>query len=106
MELKQLQALSDAQKDRYQALGRLFEHPSYKFLMEWAQLNVAECTTRELNAPNWDFLLLQRGARMAYQNLVNLESITEAEFEVYANDALEEQAAAEYDKQTKVDDLA
>ena len=38
MELNQLQALSDAQKARYMAMGRLFEHPSYKFLMEWAKV--------------------------------------------------------------------
>ena len=39
MDLEQLQALPDAAKERYMALGRLFEHPSYKFLMDWSKLN-------------------------------------------------------------------
>lgn len=94
MNLSQLQALNDAEKDRYMALGRLFEHPSYKFLMEWAQLNVNECLSRELNAPSWDTVLLQRGARLAYANLVNLETLTEAEFEGIAEERIQEAAEA------------
>jgi len=61
MELNQLQALSDAQKARYMAMGRLFEHPSYKFLMEWAKSSVEEAEKRELNAPTWDLVLVNRG---------------------------------------------
>jgi hypothetical protein len=94
MNLSQLQALNDAEKDRYMALGRLFEHPSYKFLMEWAHLQVEECTVRELNAPTWDIVLLQRGARLAYTNLVKLEAITEAEFEGIAEERIQEAAEA------------
>lgn len=105
MDLNQLQALPDAAKDRYMALGRLFEHPSYKFLMEWAQLNVAECTTRELNATAWEVVLLNRGARQAYTHIVNLETNTEAEFEAIADQALEAKAAAEADEQNSLDDV-
>jgi hypothetical protein len=104
MDLQQLQALSDAQKARYMALGKLFEHPSYKFLMDWAQAMVNEALLREINATTWDLVLLNRGARLAFQDIVNLETATENEFAGYADQALQEKADEE-DVHTRIDDI-
>ena len=89
MELNQLQALSDAQKARFMAMGRLFEHPSYKFLMEWAKSSVEEAEKRELNAPTWDLVLVNRGARLAFLDVLNLETQVENEFTALADQAIE-----------------
>jgi len=89
MELNQLQALSDAQKARYMAMGRLFEHPSYKFLMEWAKSSVEEAEKRELNAPTWDLVLVNRGARLAFLDVLNLETQVENEFTALAEQSIE-----------------
>jgi hypothetical protein len=88
MDLQQLQALTDAQKARYMALGKLFEHPSYKFLMDWAVSSVNEAQGRELNATTWEHVLINRGARLAFTDLVNLETQVENEFTSLADEAL------------------
>jgi hypothetical protein len=104
MDLQQLQALNDAQKARYMAMGKLFEHPSYKFLMEWAQSSVNEATGRELNAPTWDLTLLNRGARLAFIDLVNLETQVENEFTALADEALQTKVESQ-PEQSGLDDV-
>jgi hypothetical protein len=105
MNLQQLQALTDAQKSRYMTLGKLFEHPSWKFLIDWAQGNVSEATTRELNSTTWEHVLVNRGARLAFIDLVNLENAVEHEFEGYADEAIQNQAEAELQEQSGLEDV-
>lgn len=105
MNLQQLQALTDAQKSRYMAMGKLFEHPSWRFLIEWAQSSVNEAQGRELNAPTWEHVLMNRGARLAFIDLVNLENAVEHEFEGYADEAIQDKAEAQLTEQTGLDDV-
>lgn len=105
MNLQQLQALTDAQKSRYMAMGKLFEHPSWRFLIEWAQSSVNEAQGRELNAPTWEHVLMNRGARLAFIDLVNLENAVEHEFEGYADEAIQDKAEAQLTEQNGLDDV-
>lgn len=105
MNLQQIQALTDAQKARYMAMGKLFDHPSYKFLMEWAKSTADEAQRRELTAPTWDFVLINRGARLAFTDLVNLETQVENEFSQLAEQAIQENAEAELEKQNSLDEV-
>lgn len=105
MNLQQLQALTDAQKSRYMAMGKLFEHPSWKFLIDWANASVNEAQGRELNAPTWELVLINRGARLAFTDLVNLENAVENEFEGYAEEAIQEKAESELSEQNGLDDV-
>jgi hypothetical protein len=104
MDLQQLQALSDAQKARYYAMGKLFEHPSWKFLLDWAKSSVAEAQGRELNATTWELVLINRGARLAFIDLCNLENQVETEFTALADQALEAKAELA-DEPTGLDDV-
>ncbi len=92
MELEQLRALTDAQKAKYMAMGKLFEHPSYKFLMDWAKESVNEAQNRELHATTWELVLINRGARLAFTDLVNLENQVENEFASIADNAISSKA--------------
>lgn len=87
MDLEQINMLSNDAKGKYMALMRLFDQPGFKYLVEWAKAQVIDCTSRELNAPNWDIALLSRGARMAYTNFVEIEKLTESEFSAAADEA-------------------
>jgi hypothetical protein len=104
MNLSQIQALSDAQKARYMAMGKLFDHPSYKYLQEWAKSSVTEAQGRELNAVTWEHVLLNRGARLAFTDLVNLENQVENEFSQLAEEAIQENAERELEKQNSLDE--
>jgi hypothetical protein len=105
MNLQQIQALTDAQKARYMSMGKLFDHPSYKYLMEWATASVNEAQGRELNATTWEHVLLNRGARLAFTDLVNLEAQVENEFSQLAEQAIQENAEAELEKQNSLDEV-
>ena len=104
MNLQQIQALTDAQKAKYMAYGKLFDHPSYKFLLEWARSSVDEAQGRELNATTWEAVLINRGARLAFTDLVNLETQVENEFTGLAEQAIQEKAESELE-QSPLDDV-
>jgi uncharacterized ferritin-like protein (DUF455 family) len=98
MEIEQLQALPNGARDKYMALQRLFDHPSYKFFLDWAKASAEECTQRLINANNWETHCAQFGAKAAYESLINLENSTEHEFTAIADAALEQLAQDESDK--------
>jgi len=93
MDIHQINALSNDQKSKYMALQRLFDQPGFKYLVEWAKAQTADSTQRELSAPNWDQVLLMRGARFAYGNFAEIEKYTEAEFTELADSELSREAA-------------
>jgi hypothetical protein len=93
MDIHQINVLSNEAKSKYMALQRLFDQPGFKYLVEWARAQVADSTQRELTAPNWDQVLLMRGARFAYGNFAEIEKFTEAEFSELADSELSRQAA-------------
>jgi hypothetical protein len=93
MDIHQINALSNEQKAKYMALQRLFDQPGFKYLVEWAKAQVSDSTARELSAPNWDQVLLMRGARFAYTNFAEIEKYTEAEFSDLADTELSREDA-------------
>jgi hypothetical protein len=93
MDIHQINALSNEAKAKYMALQRLFDQPGFKYLVEWARAQVTDSTQRELSAPNWEQVLLMRGARFAYGNFAEIEKYTEAEFADLADTELSRQAA-------------
>ena len=98
MDIHQINVLSNEQKAKYMALQRLFDQPGFKYLVEWARAQVTDSTGRELNAPNWEQVLLMRGARFAYMNFAEIEKFTEAEFSDLADTELSRKDAEEAEK--------
>ncbi len=104
MDIHQINALSNEQKAKYMALQRLFDQPGFKYLVEWARAQVGDSTARELSAPNWEQVLLMRGARFAYANFAEIEKYTEAEFSDLADTELS-RAAAEVEEKAETASL-
>jgi hypothetical protein len=102
MDADQLNALSGDHKGKYMALERLFAQPGFKYLVEWAKAQVSDCAQREMNAPSWDHVLLQRGARLAYVNFVEIEKLTEDEFAAIAQEELDRKALTEDEKVERI----
>lgn len=102
MDTAHINALSNEHKGKYMSLERLFMQPGFKYLVEWAKAQVADCTLRELNAPSWDHVLLQRGARLAYANFVEIEKLTEAEFTQIALEELERKEVEDDEKAERI----
>jgi hypothetical protein len=80
MNLEQIKHLPDEMKERYAQLERLFRMPGWAVVMDWAKARRAEAETRQLHAGNWDAVVLNRGATLAFAALETLESTTEQEF--------------------------
>jgi hypothetical protein len=104
LDLEQINLLPNDMKNRYMLLEKLFDHAGFKFLIEWAKAQSNDQMQRELNAPNWESVVLARGARMAYNNFVNIEDFSEREFAEIAQNELEarfekEQEQAEADSE-------
>lgn len=100
MEMEQIQALDESARAKYISLTKLFEHGSYKFLLEWAKSQYLECTARLISATSWEQHCAQFGARAAYESLVNLENSVEAEFSQIADDVLTARIEAIGDTET------
>jgi len=90
----QLSFLNDEQRDRYNKLEDLFDHPGWKILEEFAQASVTAQAQRALNASNWNEHQLATGARFAFMQMLQLPEVTENEF---ANLAAQAAAAQEED---------
>ncbi len=94
MDLNQINLLPNTAKQKYMELGKLFESPAYRHLLEWAKQNAAEAQSRCLTASNWEQFVFNRGQQLAFDQFINLEDIVETEFSAIA-DSLAEQKAAE-----------
>jgi hypothetical protein len=97
LDLEQINLLPNGAKERYMLLEKLFDHPGFKYLLEWARAQVADATNRELNASAWDQVCFIRGARLAYANFANIEDFSEREFAEIAQLELEKRQAHEED---------
>lgn len=93
MELDQINALPNGAKERYMMLEKLYDHPGFKYVKEWANAQVKEAAQRLLTATTWEQHCLFKGAMDAYQNFVNLEDISENEFTAIANSIIESRQA-------------
>lgn len=76
----QLSLLTDQQRERYNKLESLFEHPGWKIVQEFAETSAGSQAERSLNARTWDEHRLATGARMAFAQVANLPVVTENEF--------------------------
>lgn len=92
----QLAFLTDQQRERYNSLEKLFEHPGWQVVSEFLESSVAEQSNRVINAQNWDTHRLATGARLAFAQILNLPQITEQEFSTLAAQAA---TAAEVDEE-------
>lgn len=84
MDNVQLQYLPPDLKDRYSKLEQVFNSPGWALIVEFANTRFIEAQNRQLNAPNWDTAVLNRGAAFAYAAVENLRESTEQEFAAIA----------------------
>jgi len=89
LDLEQINFLDNSAKIRYMALCKLFDHPSYKYIVDWAKAKYEEAQARELTAQTWEQVCYARGNRLAYGDFVNLEDIVDTEFAGLAQAGLE-----------------
>jgi hypothetical protein len=101
--MEQINALPNKAKIRYLALEKLFGHPSYKFLIDWAKAQVEDNQMRVLTATNWDQHCFHTGARLAFENIVNFEAFSEAEFAQAAEEAQLAAREAEEEREAALD---
>jgi hypothetical protein len=80
MDLEDIQHLTDAEKDRYLKLERLFDSDGWKLVEEWATQQRENATARLVSATSWDQHRLLTGARLVYAELEGLRETTESTF--------------------------
>lgn len=98
LDMEQIKMLPNGMRERYMLLEKLFDHPGFKYLLEWAKAQVDDSRTRELNATSWEQVCFIRGARLAYDNFANIEEFSEREFAQIAEDAAEAKEREEQDR--------
>jgi hypothetical protein len=98
LDLEQINLLPNDMKNRYMLLEKLFDHPGFKYLLEWAKAQATDSQIRELNAPTWEQVVFLRGAKLAYNNFVNIEEYSEREFAELAQNELERRYQEEEDR--------
>lgn len=87
LDLEEINLLSNADKNRYMVMERMFESDGWKFVVKWATANVEEAKGRVLNAGTWEQTCFARGALLAYSHFANLEKISEDETLLAVNEA-------------------
>lgn len=100
LDLDQINLLPNDMRNRYMLLEKLFDHPGFKYLLEWAKAQVADSQQREMNATSWEQVLFMRGAKLAYNNFANIEEFSEREFAQIAEDTA---AAKEQEEQDRIE---
>lgn len=83
----QLSLLTDEQRDRYNKLESLFEHPGWKIVEEYAQAGVTSQAQRAMNAQSWPEHQQATGARLAFSQVAQLPDVTHTEFANLAAEA-------------------
>lgn len=73
MDQDNLRYLDAEAQQLYMAYMRRFESDDWKELVEWAQEEHTKAVARELVASKWEDVILCRGERRAYQNIIHLE---------------------------------
>lgn len=95
MDLKQLQFLSDEDKERYMSLERLWEQPGWQLVVQLAtQLAIAN-KDRATFATSWEQNRMALGSAFAYDHISRLQELTEAEYEQKVDSQLSAARATE-----------
>lgn len=94
----QISLLDDQQRERYNALEKLFESPGWKIIQEFAETSAQAQADRALAATDWPTNRTAIGARAAFIQVANLQQITEIEFSNLAA-----QAAAAQEDEDEID---
>lgn len=89
MEQEDLVYLDDSAQEAYMAFQRRFESDDWKSLIEWAQEQAAQAASRQLAASTWDQVLVARGNRQSYMEIINLETTIENQFKNLVDEARE-----------------
>lgn len=94
----QLAMLTDEQRERYNKLESLFEHPGWQIVKEFVDASATSQGLRALNAVSWNEHQQATGARLAFTQVANLPEVTYNEFANLAAEALAElEEADEFD---------
>lgn len=80
MEQDDLRYLDDGAQEAYNAFQRRFESEDWKTLIEWADEQASAAAASQLAATSWDQVLISRGKRLAYIDIINLETSIENQF--------------------------
>ncbi len=88
MDLEQLKYLTPDQKDRYVTLERMFESKGWQVVQAWAASRAENEMRRAAFTGTWEDHRLATGARLAYEQFVNLREATEQEFVDLAEQAM------------------
>lgn len=91
----QLSLLTDEQRERYNKLESLFEHPGWQIVSEYAQAGVTSQGLRAVNAQSWAEHQQATGARLAFAQVASLPDVTDTEFANLAAEAASIQEEAD-----------
>lgn len=90
MEQEDLVYLSDQAQEAYMAFQRRFESDDWKSLIDWAKEQSTATSIRQLSAQKWDDVLIARGMRMAWNEIIDLEVTVENQFLTLVAEAKEQ----------------
>lgn len=93
MDLEMLKYLSDEDKTRYMVLERLFAQPGWALLVEEMAKRALAAKDRAAFAQSWDQNRLAIGGGIVYNEIANMQDLTETEFEQKAEEAKKAKAA-------------
>ena len=93
MDLDQINALTDEQKERYVNLTRIFDLPGWQLIKTWATNQSEELLRRGANAVSWEANRLDAGQRVVYDLIAQLPEITELEYATLAEQNVEQRIA-------------
>lgn len=94
MQQDDLRYLDSEAQQLYMAYQRRFESDDWKELIEWSVEEHTKCVARELVASKWEDVVMCRGERRAYQNIINLETSVTNQFNSLVDRAKELEIAA------------
>lgn len=95
MDQEDLVYLDDGAQEAYNAFQRRFESEDWKALTEWAEEQAARAATDQLAATSWDQVLIAKGKRMSYMDIIGLETSIENQFLNLVAEAKEMRIAAD-----------
>lgn len=87
MDQEDLKYLSDQAQQDYMEYVRLFESDTWKSLIDWVKNKVTMAAARQLAAQSWDQAVQAKGARLALEEIINLELEIENEAKASVEDA-------------------
>ena len=97
MDMNQLNALDDPDKERYLMFARLFSDPGWAALVEFYRHKAEAMMVNGASAGSWEENRVALGMRLAYEEFANLENSNEMEFAEKADTQLDA-TSAEYEE--------